>query len=228
MSNLLYQYFLKKTELDHIVNIGGPDEDPYFEEIPEEDLHFYQRKGAKRKRKLPEFIPKHDLLILNSFKKSAYRLDLQLSFCGLRLGWAGIIGLIPWIGDIIAAWFAYRLVAKASKIEGGLPTSLHLKMMANVAFDFGIGLIPIVGDFINIMYKCNSRNFINLEKYLVKKYSKNAAVPVQATNPTKLKEIRGNNSEVGGLEENKPNTDRLYESNPNADYKTQYDRHQIV
>lgn len=165
---------------------------------------------------------------MNSFKKSAYRLDLQLSFCGLRLGWAGIIGLIPWIGDIIAAWFAYRLVAKASKIEGGLPTSLHLKMMANVAFDFGIGLIPIVGDFINIMYKCNSRNFINLEKYLVKKYSKNAAIPVQTTNPTKLKEIRGNNSEVGGLEENKPNTGRLYESNPNADYKTQYDRHQIV
>lgn len=171
MSNLMYQYFMKKTNLDHLLSVGGEQNDPYFEEIPEQDLHFYQRKGAKRRRKLPQFIPKHDLLILESIKKSAYRLDLQLSCCGFRLGWAGIIGLIPWIGDIIAAWFAYRIVAKASEIEGGLPAGLHLKMMANVAFDFGIGLIPIVGDFINIMYKCNSRNFISLELYLVKKYS---------------------------------------------------------
>lgn len=201
------------------MNVGGPEEDPYFEEIPEDDLHFYQRKGAKRKRRLPEFIPKHDLLILESIKKNAYRLDLQLSFCGFRLGWAGIIGLIPWIGDIIAAWFAYRLVSKASDIEGGLPPSVRLKMMANVAFDFGIGLIPIVGDFINIMYKCNSRNFINLEKYLVKKYSKHAPVPVTATNPAKLKELRGNNYDAGnGLREN----------NPNAGKRIQDDTHELV
>lgn len=148
----------------------GPDEDPYHEEIPEQDLHFYQRKGARRKRKLPEFIPKHDLKILGSVKRKAYRLDLQLSLCGLRIGWAGLIGLIPGIGDVIALLLALQVVKKALKIEGGLPPGLHLKMMANVAFDFGIGLIPVVGDFINILYKCNLRNFVLLEKYLVEKY----------------------------------------------------------
>ncbi|KAI5955673.1 hypothetical protein KGF54_001175 [Candida jiufengensis] len=150
--------------------MGAPQEDPYFEEIPEKDLHFYQRKGAKRKRKLPSYIPKHDLKILNKVKNRAYTLDLQLSFCGIRIGWSGIIGLIPWIGDFIAFFFAYQLVRTAKKIEGGLPKGLETEMMANVTFDFGIGLIPIVGDFINVLYKCNSRNFILLEKHLIRKY----------------------------------------------------------
>lgn len=152
----------------------GPSEDPYFEEIPPDELHFYQRKGARRKRKMPEFIPKNDLKILNSVKRKAYRLDLQLSICGLRLGWAGIIGLIPWLGDIISATLALMIVRKASNIEGGLPEGLRLRMMMNVAFDFGIGLIPLVGDFVNILYKCNLRNFILLEKYLVEKYGQEA------------------------------------------------------
>lgn len=150
----------------------GPNEDPYFEEIPESDLHFYQKKGAKRRRRLPDFIGKHDLKVLNSVKRKAYRLDLQLSLCGLRFGWAGIIGLLPWVGDAIALCFALQLVRKADLIEGGLPTRLRQKMMANVMFDFAIGLIPLVGDFINIMYKCNLRNFVLLEQHLVEKYNK--------------------------------------------------------
>ncbi|GEQ70105.1 hypothetical protein JCM33374_g3781 [Metschnikowia sp. JCM 33374] len=144
--------------------------------IPEEDLHFYQRKGAKRKRRLPGFIAKNDLKVLNLVKRKAYRLDLQLSMCGFRFGWAGIIGLIPWIGDVIAALLALQLVWKAETIEGGLPDNLRSKMIANVVFDFVIGLIPIVGDLVNIAYKCNSRNFVMLEKYLVEKYHQAAVL----------------------------------------------------
>lgn len=109
--------------------------------------------------------------ILQSVKRKAYRLDLQLSLCGLRIGWAGIIGLIPWIGDVIAALLAMQLLSKADKIEGGLPPKLKAKMKRNIAADFGIGLIPVVGDFINVLYKCNLRNFVLLEQYLVEKYS---------------------------------------------------------
>ncbi|EGW34964.1 uncharacterized protein SPAPADRAFT_145671 [Spathaspora passalidarum NRRL Y-27907] len=178
MSQLLYKYFLKKTNLDHIVQMGDDAEDPYFETIPDNELHFYQRKGAKRKRRMPNFIPKNDLKVLNKVKSRAYHLDLQLSLCGLRLGWAGIIGLIPWIGDVISLLFALQLVKKAGEIEGGLPKILQAEMMANVMMDFGIGLIPFVGDFINILYKCNSRNFILLEKHLVKKYSHGQTVHV--------------------------------------------------
>ncbi|CAN3355708.1 hypothetical protein DICA3_B13124 [Diutina catenulata] len=175
MSQLFYQYFLKKTNLDSYLKVG-PEEDPYFEPIPDDERHFYQRKGAHRRRKLPQFIPQHDLKVLESVRKNAYRLDLSLSMCGFRVGWAGVIGLIPWVGDLIALFLSMQNLKRAEKIEGGLPAELRTKMMGNIMFDFGIGLIPIVGDLCNIAYKCNSRNFILLEKYLVQKYSNSLPV----------------------------------------------------
>ncbi|KND99759.1 hypothetical protein QG37_03172 [Candidozyma auris] len=83
--------------------------------------------------------------------------------------------------------FALQLVKKAGQVEGGLPPALRQKMMVNVACDFGIGLIPLVGDFINVLYKCNSRNFVLLEKYLVEKYEKerpDTHVPLQKAQET--------------------------------------------
>ncbi|CAI5757594.1 unnamed protein product [Candida verbasci] len=192
MSQLLYKYFLQKTNLDHVITMGSSADDPYFEEIPENELLFYQRKGAKRRRKLPSYIPKHDLKILNSVKNKAYALDLQLSLCGLRIGWSAIIGLIPIIGDFFAFYLAYLLVRKAKKIEGGIPKSLETEMMANVMFDFGIGLIPFFGDFINVLYKCNSRNFILLEKYLVNKFQNK----LESVNGGNINDRKANNDKV--------------------------------
>ncbi|KAK6200242.1 uncharacterized protein RJT21DRAFT_121135 [Scheffersomyces amazonensis] len=186
MSQLLYKYFLKKTQLDHIAT-AGPEDDPYFETIPDNELHFYQRKGAKRRRKLPDFIPENDLRVLESVKKQAYRLDLQLSLCGYRLGWSGIIGIFPWVGDVITLFLALNILDTARAIEGGLPPLLESRMYFNIALDFGIGLIPFVGDVVNILYKCNSRNFVLLEQHLVKKYGHAAAAVPATTGTTEVK-----------------------------------------
>lgn len=122
---------------------------------------------------------------MKSVRDRAYSLDLSIKICGVRLGWAGIIGLIPWIGDVIALLLALALVKKLRQVEGGLPESIQGKMMLNVAMDFGIGLIPIVGDFINIAYKANTRNFILLEKFLNSKYK----TPVANGRVVPLKDI---------------------------------------
>lgn len=66
---------------------------------------------------------------------------------------------------------------KAQKIDGGLPSYIQTQMSANIAFDFGIGLIPIVGDIVNIAYKANSRNCLLLESYLRRKYGKSQVLP---------------------------------------------------
>ncbi|CCH46795.1 putative membrane protein [Wickerhamomyces ciferrii] len=139
--------------------------------IPHEELKFYQRDGAKRKKALPPNLSPNDQKVLKSVRRRAYHLDLALSLCGFRIGWAGIIGLIPWIGDFIAAYLALLLLKKAKEIDGGLPSYLETQMSGNIAFDFGIGLIPIVGDIVNIAYKANSRNCLILEAYLRQKYS---------------------------------------------------------
>ncbi|GME89772.1 unnamed protein product [[Candida] boidinii] len=43
-------------------------------------------------------------------------------------------------------------------------------MTTNTLIDFGIGLIPFVGDFINIAYKANTRNYQLLENALLNNY----------------------------------------------------------
>ncbi|AOA63510.1 hypothetical protein PP7435_CHR3-0874 [Komagataella phaffii CBS 7435] len=150
----------------------GKGEDPYNEPIPDSELKFYQRKGAKRKRPIPKFLSKHDQKVLKQVRNKAYCLDLVFNLCGFRFGWSAIVQLIPVIGDVISLMLGLRLIRAAQKIEGGLPQVLVSQMTMNSIFDFAIGLIPFVGDIINIAYKANSRNFMILEKHLTKGHRK--------------------------------------------------------
>lgn len=47
---------------------------------------------------------------------------------------------------------------------------IHLAMLLNIAFDFGIGLIPFLGDLVDAAFRCNTRNVALLEKALIKTY----------------------------------------------------------
>ena len=50
----------------------------------------------KVKKALPPGISEHDAQVLTKMKRRAYRLDSGLfSFCGTRLGWESVIGLVP-------------------------------------------------------------------------------------------------------------------------------------
>ena len=50
-------------------------------------------------------------------------------------------------------------------------------MTTNLAIDFGVGLIPVLGDFADAWFKCNTRNNILLEKYLREKGQKHPVAP---------------------------------------------------
>lgn len=172
-------YFGKKFFKENFQNSYGT-EDPYYEEIPAEELG-RKKPGSKRRRAMPEGLSENDSKILRKVTRRAWRLDMCLGApCGFRIGWSAILGLIPAIGDLLCASLALMIVRLATEIDGGLPLFLQTKMMANVAFDFTIGLVPIVGDIVNLMYKANSRNALLLEKYLsekAKKRSKGRADP---------------------------------------------------
>jgi len=64
---------------------------------------------------------------------------------------------------------ALMLVRTCGKIEGGLPSTLRLRMLFNIMLDFGIGLVPFVGDIADALYRANTRNAWLLEVYLQKK-----------------------------------------------------------
>jgi hypothetical protein len=50
--------------------------------------------------------------------------------------------------------------------EVGLSTAVQMHMLLNIAFDFLIGLVPVLGDLADMAYKANTRNAVLLEDYL--------------------------------------------------------------
>ena len=73
------------------------------------------------------------------------------------------------IGDAIDLFLAYLVVKSCAKIDGGLPPALQYRMYFNILLDFGIGLVPFVGDIADAIFRANTRNAWLLEEYLIKK-----------------------------------------------------------
>lgn len=65
---------------------------------------------------------------------------------------------------------AANLVRKMTKVEGGLPAGVLIWMVFNLAIDFLVGLIPIVGDLADAAIRANSKNVRLFEEHLDKKY----------------------------------------------------------
>ncbi|KAK1769250.1 hypothetical protein QBC33DRAFT_557298 [Phialemonium atrogriseum] len=170
MASLITKVLVKKTFKDTAErNINS--QNPYEEEVP-----VYGRDGQptgkvkKRKRAIPTGFSAHDTTILKKVRRRAYRLDMSLfNCCGIRFGWSSVIAIIPVIGDFIDAFLALMLVKTCSKIDGGLPATLKLRMHFNIALDFALGLVPFIGDIADAVYRANTRNAWLLEVYLTKK-----------------------------------------------------------
>ncbi|KAI9318748.1 hypothetical protein BX666DRAFT_1855001 [Dichotomocladium elegans] len=114
-------------------------------------------------------LSERDRHVLRKVKKQAKFLDHGCKCCCISIGLDGIIGLIPFLGDIICVLLALNLVREACKAD--LPRSTIVQMLTNVTMDFmqvrgGLGMTPIAGDVLDILFKCNSRNAAILEEYL--------------------------------------------------------------
>src|SRR5579884_1292065 len=83
---------------------------------------------------------------------------------GFRFGLAGIIGLIPGIGDILDALISLYIVYRAVQI--GVSRVTLARMVVNVGIESVIGALPFVGDLLVIGYKANKRNYQLLRSHL--------------------------------------------------------------
>lgn len=59
------------------------------------------------------------------------------------------------------------------QVEGGLPNSVKSKMLFNIILDFAVGLVPFIGDLADAAFRANTKNAVELEKYLREKGAKN-------------------------------------------------------
>ena len=84
----------------------------------------------------------------------------------IRYGIDGIIGLIPVVGDIIATALSLWLVREARSL--GAPWHVTGRMLANVALEGTVGMIPIAGDAFDVMFRANIRNMKMLRRWMEK------------------------------------------------------------
>ena len=84
----------------------------------------------------------------------------------IRYGIDGLIGLIPVIGDIITTAISLWLVREARAL--GAPWHVTARMLANVAFQGTVGMVPVAGDAIDVLFRANMRNARLLRTWLDK------------------------------------------------------------
>ena len=75
---------------------------------------------------------------------------------GVRMGWDGIIGLIPGVGDLLTTVVSLYIISEAQKL--GVSRWTTLRMVGNLAIDALVGAVPVLGDIFDVAYKANLRN----------------------------------------------------------------------
>jgi hypothetical protein len=73
-----------------------------------------------------------------------------------KVGLDPVIGLIPIVGDAVAALVGGWVILEASRF--GVPRIVLARMVLNLTVDLAIGAIPLLGDLYDVVFHSNSRN----------------------------------------------------------------------
>ena len=85
-----------------------------------------------------------------------------------RIGLDSVIGLVPVLGDIVAAAMGAWLIWEARNL--GMSKFQLARMTGNVAFDTILGAVPVVGDAFDVLFRSNSRNLRMIKRWLDKNH----------------------------------------------------------
>ena len=68
-----------------------------------------------------------------------------------------LLGLVlPGAGDLIGSAIGFYLVVVAAR--RGVPPVVIARMLLNLAVDAGLGLVPVIGDLFDVVFKANANN----------------------------------------------------------------------
>ncbi len=83
---------------------------------------------------------------------------------GIRFGLDGILGFVPFIGDIITSLVSFSILVSAAQM-GATPATL-IRMALNILFENLVDMIPLFGSFFDFWWQSNNRNMRILELHL--------------------------------------------------------------
>jgi hypothetical protein len=82
----------------------------------------------------------------------------------IRFGLDGIVGFIPAVGDLLGG-LASCIIVLAAYFRG-VPLITIARMVANLAIEVVVGLVPVLGNLFDIGWRANRRNYHLLEASL--------------------------------------------------------------
>lgn len=96
----------------------------------------------------------------------ATRMDraFRIPLTRIRFGWDGILGLVLGVGDTLTMAPAIYIVQQAHDLGASKP--VLVRMAANIGIDWLVGLVPFIGDILDVGVKSNTRNVALLRDHL--------------------------------------------------------------
>ncbi|REL33496.1 DUF4112 domain-containing protein [Rhodohalobacter sp. SW132] len=92
--------------------------------------------------------------------------NIRVPLTNFRFGLSPLIGLIPGIGDFAGLLLSLYVLHEARKI--GADRKVQRKIIQNMLIEFFGGLIPVLGDAFDAVYKANTKNTALLRNYIYK------------------------------------------------------------
>jgi hypothetical protein len=122
---------------------------------------YYPTKATNGNVLYPEVVDLrlHDVEALARWLDYAFELP-----GGFRFGFAGFIGLIPGIGDVLDAILSLYIVSRA--VQLGIPRVTLARMVVNVGIEGLAGSLPFVGAVFDTIFKANKRNYQLLRDHI--------------------------------------------------------------
>lgn len=103
---------------------------------------------------------------LDRLERFSYWTDsnFRVPFTPYRFGISPVLGLIPGIGDFAGLLLSLYVLAEARKV--GASRKVQRRIIRNMMIEFLFGLMPLLGDVFDAVYKANTRNTALLRRYL--------------------------------------------------------------
>lgn len=102
--------------------------------------------------------------IEQSLERLSHVLDgvFRIPGTGWRFGLDSILGLVPGVGDVLTSAASFYILAAGVRYR--VPKITLLRMALNIAVDYIVGLVPILGDAFDFVWKSNERNIALMRK----------------------------------------------------------------
>ncbi len=117
------------------------------------DLPLAQTSGSPRSAKVETSLDQLSWLMDDLFR---------IPVLGWRFGLDALIGLIPGFGDTATSLVSFYILVAGVRYR--VPKITLLRMGLNIALDYVVGSLPVVGDFADAWWKSNHKNLDLLKK----------------------------------------------------------------